>query len=212
MTRDVDRLDEFVASARESGAADDTIARLLKTAGWSQQEIDRALTRVYERTTGTSVPKPRSRSVSARDAFLYLLAFLTLGIWTQSLGQLGFIFINIAVADPLTDRSYADPGYGLAFGIARLLVAYPVYLSVMGQLTRELKANAERYRSSVRRWLLYLTVFIVTAIAIATLTFFLTSFLRGELTLRFVLKVLVILVIDGGVLSYYALWLRRDPT
>jgi hypothetical protein len=48
-------------------------------------------------------------------------------------------------------------------------------------------------------------------IGIGTIITFLTSFLRGEVTLRFLLKVLVVLVLDGGVLWYYSNWIRREP-
>lgn len=60
----------------------------------------------------------------------------------------------------------------------------------------------------LRRWLTYLTLFL-TGIAIATdLIVLINSFLSGEITNRFVLKVVVVLVTTGLIFGYY-LWDMR---
>lgn len=202
---------EFIESARAKGAADPFISQLLKDYGWPQREIEQAFFQVYERLTGMAIPAPRSGvGASAQDAFLYLLSFVTLAIWTQSLGQLAFIFINALIPDAL-NQGYSNPSWDVAFCLARLIVAYPVYLLTMRQLNRDLNRYREKHYSGVRKWLTYFTLLIVALIAIAALIAFLTSFLQGELRPRFVLKVLVVLLIDGGVLWYYSAWLRRSP-
>ncbi|MDJ0702282.1 MAG: DUF5671 domain-containing protein [Leptolyngbyaceae cyanobacterium MO_188.B28] len=201
----------FIEAARGRGASDEFISKLLRSYGWPHREIERAFFLVYERLTSQSIPTPKGLTgESARDAFLYLLSFSMLAIWTQSLGQLGFIFVDTYLPDPL-ERYYRDPTFEIAFCLARLIVAFPVYLLIMRQLLKDLRVYREKYQSGVRKWLTYLTLLVVSLIAIGTLIAFLTSFLRGDLTLRFVLKVLVTLVIDGGVLWYYFVWLRRRP-
>ncbi|NEO97370.1 MAG: hypothetical protein F6K58_01375 [Symploca sp. SIO2E9] len=202
----------FIEAARARGASDEFISKLLRSFGWSQREIERAFFLVYERLTNQSIPMPAGGSIeSARDAFFYLLCFSTLAIWTQALGELAFIFINTYVPNPL-QRYFGNPASEVAFCLARLIVSYPVYLIVMRQILRELSLYPEKYQSGVRKWLTYLTLLVVSLIALGTLIAFLTSFLRGDLTFRFILKVIVILVIDGGVLWYYFVWLRRQPT
>jgi hypothetical protein len=202
---------QFIQLARLKGASDEFISKLLRDYGWPQREVERAYFEVYEQLAGRPIPTPKGGSgEAARDAFFYLLAFITLAIWTQALGQLAFIFIDHLIPDAL-DRGYGDPSFQVAFCLARLLVAYPVYLWVMRYINKELATYREKYFSGVRKWLTYLTLWIVSLIAIGTLIAFLTSFLRGELTTRFVLKVLVILLLDGGVLWYYAQWIRREP-
>ncbi len=91
------------------------------------------------------------------------------------------------------------------------MVAYPVYLGLMRQINRDLAHYREKHFSGVRKWLTYLTLLVAAIIAIGAVIAFLTSFLRGELTLRFLLKLLVVLVLDGGVLWYYFDWIRRKP-
>lgn len=201
----------FIEAARAEGAADSFIHQLLKDYGWPQREIEQAFFEVYERLTGMPIPAPRSGvGESARDAFLYLLSFVTLAIWTQALGQLAFIFINALIPDAL-NQGYSNPSWDVSFCLARLIVAYPVYLLTMRQLNHDLNRYREKHHSGVRKWLTYFTILIVALIAIAALIAFLTSFLQGELRPRFVLKVIVVLLIDGGVLWYYSAWLRRSP-
>jgi hypothetical protein len=202
---------QFIRLAREQGAADEFISQLLRGYGWPQREVERAYFEVYEQLTGQPIPPPRGAAAElAQDAFFYLLAFATLAIWVQALGQLAFIFIDHLIPDAL-ERYYGDPSWQVAFCLARLIVAYPVYLWVMRHMNRELARHREKHYSGVRKWLTYLTLLITALIGIGAIIAFLTSFLRGEITPRFLLKVLVVLLLDGGVLWYYSQWIRREP-
>lgn len=201
----------FIERARDRGASDEFISNLLRRFGWPERDVERAFFEVYERLTGISIPAPPAGGgESAKDAFFYLLSFSMLGLWTFSLGEIAFIWIDRLVPDATQGR-FGNDYYSLAFGIARLLVAYPLYIWVMRNINRELALYREKHFSGVRKWLTYLTLLIVSLIAVGTVIAFLTSFLRGELTTRFVLKVIVVLVIDGGILRYYANWLKRSP-
>jgi hypothetical protein len=55
----------------------------------------------------------------------------------------------------------------------------------------------------VRKWLTYIALLIAAAIMIGDIITFLTYFLKGDLTARFVWKVGVTLAISGGVFWYY---------
>lgn len=204
-------LTSFIEAARTKGASDQFIFQLLRSRGWSQQEVESAFSQVYERLVGLPVPVPARRaSESARDAFLYLLSFAMLGIWSQALGQVGFIIVNQLLPDPL-NRTYGSQAYALASSLARLLVVFPIYLLLMRLLIKDLAAHPDKNQSGVRRWLTYLALFIATLIAIITLVVFLSSLLRGELTPRFTYKVLIVLIIAGSILVYYLSWLQRRP-
>ncbi|MFQ4139813.1 DUF5671 domain-containing protein [Nodosilinea sp. PGN35] len=202
---------QFILLARDRGTSDEFISKLLRDYGWPSREVERAFFEVYEGLLGRPLPTPRGTSGElARDAFFYLLAFVTLGIWIQALGEMAFIFINHLIPDNLNNY-YGDPSWQVAFALARLIVAYPVYLGLMRQINRDLATHREKHFSGVRKWLTYLTLLVAALIAIGAVIAFLTSFLRGELTPRFLLKVLVVLVLDGGVLWYYFDWIRRKP-
>ncbi|MGB3136961.1 MAG: DUF5671 domain-containing protein [Nodosilinea sp.] len=202
---------QFILLARDRGATDDFTSKLLRDYGWPSREVERAFFEVYEELTGRSLPTPQGASGElARDAFFYLLAFVTLGIWLQALGEMGFVFVDHLIPDRL-NNNYGDRSWQVAFALARLLVAYPIYLGLMRQINRDLAHHREKYFSGVRKWLTYLTLLAAALVAIGAVIAILTSFLRGELTPRFLLKVLVVLVLDGGVLWYYFDWIRRKP-
>jgi hypothetical protein len=74
---------------------------------------------------------------------------------------------------------------------------------VMRYIIRELETHPEKLESAVRKWLTYIALLIAAGVVLGDLITFLTYFLRGELTARFVAKVAVVLVIAGGVFWYY---------
>jgi high-affinity Fe2+/Pb2+ permease len=76
-------------------------------------------------------------------------------------------------------------------------------------LLRGVRTQPEKLESGVRKWLTYIALLLASATVIGDLVTFLSYFLRGDLTTRFVLKVLTVLVIAGGVFWYYLLWLER---
>ena len=68
--------------------------------------------------------------------------------------------------------------------------------------------------SKIRRRLTYVTLFIASCVLIGDFTYVVYSFLGGELTVRFVLKALVVAVIAGTAFGYYLWDLRaneREP-
>lgn len=200
----------FIEAARANGASDAFIYQLLRSHGWSQQEVESGFAQVYEHLTGLPVPVPSGRlSGSARDAFLYLLSFATLGIWSQALGAIGFIVVNQLIPDPL-NQTY-DQAYAMASSLARLIIVFPIYLLLMRLLIKDLATHPDKYQSGVRKWLTYLALLITALIAIIDLVVFLTFLLQGELTLRFTCKVIIVLVITIGILWYYLNWLQRQP-
>ena len=184
-TDDFQELVEFIQAARSRGCSDEFMAKMLRNYGWPQRQIDRAFAQVYESLIGRSIPNPRGSSAGlSRDAFLYLLAFTTLSIWIQALGSMAFVVIQHWIPDNL-NPSYDEPSWQISFALARLLVAYPVYLVVMGTINRDLAAYPEKYFSGVRKWLTYLTLWLAALIMLGTLIALLTSLLRGEVSLRF---------------------------
>jgi hypothetical protein len=199
---------EYIQAAKSHGASDDFLLTLLRETGWPDREIFGAFERHYEVLTGLPVPGRRSGGERAKEAFFYLLSFATLGTWTMALGSIFFTLIDTHFPDPLTPPQPFRV-HDLADNLAALIVAFPIYLFVAHLILRTLRQNPEGSESPVRKWLTYLAMLIAVGIVIGDLVTFLAYFLRGDLTVRFVLKVVVVLVIAGGVLLYYFGSLRR---
>jgi hypothetical protein len=194
----------FIAAAKTKGASDESLIALLKQAGWPARDVLAALRRYYEETTGIALPARGASVESARDAFLHLLAFCTLATWTVALGSLLFALIEKLFPDPVTSlREQLLVLQSIATEIASLMIAFPVYLLVNRIIRRESANRPGLLDSAVTRWLTWLALLIAAGVLIGDLITFLAWFLRGELSVRFVLKVLVVGALAGGVFWYY---------
>ncbi|HXK37290.1 MAG TPA: DUF5671 domain-containing protein [Candidatus Paceibacterota bacterium] len=141
-----------------------------------------------------------SKPSVARDVFLYLLMIVVLGMSAGSLGNLIFQIINHAFPEA-TDYSYAI--MAMRFPIAMLLVAIPVLMWVMRRLHRDITEDPEKLEFKVRKWLLYLTLFVAGLFVIGDLIGLIYGYLNGDLDIRFALKFVTILVIAASVFYYY---------
>ena len=210
-----ERLQSFIAAAKAKGASDEFLSGLLKDEGWPARDVHSAFRGYYESATGMSVPVRGRAGEAAREAFQYLLNFLTLATWTTALGSLLFTLIEIYFHDPVVDRAGYWRRYSVSTELAAILVSFPVYLFVSKLVRREEAERPERLESGVRKWLTYFAMLIAAGIVIGDVITFLAFFLRGELTVRFVLKVVTVLAIAGGVfmsLNRPVAWLRLAAT
>ena len=124
-------------------------------------------------------------------------------MWTLGLGSLFFALIEIRYADPVFRNNYLYVRDSLSGSMASLIVAFPVYLITMRILLRDLARKPDKADSGVRKWLTYIALLISAGTVIGDLVTFVNYFLRGQLTTPFLLKVLTVLVIAGGVFWYY---------
>jgi hypothetical protein len=205
-------LKQFLDAARNQGASDETLVALLRGREWPEEDVYRVLADHFESRTGIHVPSYK-RSSSAKDAFLYLFCFSTLATWTLGLGSILFTLIERWFPDPLVPTYYYRGAYyQMADALACVIIAFPVYLWVTRSILRELQLHPEKLESSVRKWLTYIALLIAAGIVIGDLITFLTYFLRGELTARFVAKIATVLLIAGGVFWYYFGSLRQTDS
>lgn len=203
-------LELFVRDALLRGEPRPSIEAVLSSAGWSTEQVRDALDAYADVPFAIPVPRPRPY-LSAREAFLYLLLFATLYVWSYHLGSLLFDLINGWLPDP-ADQPYQVNGrdQSMRLSVASILIGFPVYLFVARLLSRELARNPVKRQSVVRRWLTYVTLFLAAGVLVADMITLVYHLLGGELTLRFVLKVLVVAAIAGGVFGFYLQDLRRE--
>lgn len=146
-----------------------------------------------------------------RDVFLYLLSIVTLVAIAISFGILVFQYINVYFPDLINDYYFSPASYygSIRQALATLIVIFPVYVWVSRFLKKDIQENPEKRDLKIRKWLLYLTVFVAALVVIGDLVALINTFLEGELTTRFILKVLTIFFIAGSVFSHYYFELRE---
>ncbi len=205
-------IEEFIQRAKAAGATEQSLVGILTARGWPEKEVYEALAAHYERVTEMEIPRRGGTGTAAKDAFFYLLIFSTLGTWTIGLGALAFTLIDRWLADALFPSPYYQ-GYDMisaAASMASVLVAFPIYLLVSRTVLRDEGGHPEKRNSPVRKWLTYMALVIAACVFVGDLIAALTHFLRGEITSRFLAKAFAVLVISGGVFSYYFGGLRRS--
>src|SRR3989344_1914430 len=143
-----------------------------------------------------------------KDFFLWAGAMVTLYVGVVSLITLLFNYINYTFPDPL--QYYSDPySSGIPYAMASLIVLTPVLMVLMRIIRRNIASDPSRNDIWVRRWALFLTVFVAGATIVVDLIVLLTSLLSGEeLTLAFLLKVLVVLLVAGAAFLHFLADLR----
>ncbi len=120
-----------------------------------------------------------------------------------------FSYINEMLPDALSSYEYfAD---GIRAQLASMIVLFPVYLGIAWFIRKDLNANTEKVEFGLRKFFIYLTLFIAAVALIVDLITLINYFLDGEITLRFVLKVLVALVTALGVGGYFWYEIKRGP-
>jgi hypothetical protein len=202
-------LKEFVAAALARGIGRDEIAAALTQAGWPRDRIAEGLRGFADVPFPIAVPRPRP-SLSAREAFIYLLLFATLYISAISLNAAVFKLIERAFPDP-ADRSYMlqSAEDTLRWSIALLIIASPIFLWMNRLVARAVTGDPAKRASRIRKWLTYLTLFGAAMVLIVDLATLVYNLLGGDLTSRFLLKVLTTAIISGAIILYY-LWDVRD--
>jgi hypothetical protein len=124
-----------------------------------------------------------------------------------------FTFIDHWFPDLVTQPNYyQNIRSSVTWQMATLVVAFPIFLLVMRAILRENAANVEQPQSGVRKWLTYIALLLTAGTMIGDLIWFLAALLNGEITVRFVLKSLVVMIICAAIFVYYLRSLRvRAP-
>jgi hypothetical protein len=203
------RLIAFVEAALRAGASRADVEKALEDAKWSREQIGDGLTHYADVPFVVPVPRPRAH-LSARDAFLYLLMFAMLYLSAYYFGSLLFQLINSAFPDGLERFTLNAIAERIRFATAGLIVAFPVFLFTAARIAQTIRSDATHRNSAIRKWLTYLTLFAGAAVIVGDSITLLYNLLSGDLTVRFVLKVLVVAAIAGAIFGYYTWSIRAD--
>lgn len=147
----------------------------------------------------------------ARDVFLHLLLIVTLIITVVSFLSIVFSLVGLQWPEPwqLYDNKDGIED-GIRAGIAALIIGTPLYLWISWLIEKDLRANKDKIKLSIRRWLLYLALFIASITLIIDGIIIVHSFLGGDLTIAFAIKAVATLVIAAAVFGYYKWDLKRE--
>ncbi len=150
-----------------------------------------------------------AQKISPKNVFLNLLAIITLYISAGSFIALLFQHINYFFPDVLIDYGVRSTS-GLRWAIAALLIIFPVHIVISRLLQKEFVRSPVERERRLRKWLLYFTLFAAALLIIGDLVTLIYYFLGGDLSTRFIFKVLAVLLTGGMVFWYYLAEIRRE--
>lgn len=142
---------------------------------------------------------------------MYLLVIATLYASVVSFIGLLFAYIDVTYPDQL-NFCYSCSLNQIRWSSSVLVVVFPVFVFLFRLLRKEFAVAPEKRELKVRKWLVYFTLFLAAITIIVDLITLIFNFYSGELTVRFFLKVLVVLAVATAVFGYYLWDLKRKSS
>ncbi len=151
-----------------------------------------------------TVQTEKKAQVTPKDFFLWVGAMIAFYVSVIAFINLVFQYINYLFPDQLNSYQIDPYQSGISGYMATLIVALPIFLVLMRIIRNGIVVDETRQETWIRRWAIIGTLF-VTVVAIAiTLVVLLMSFLSGEeVTVRFLLQILTVLIVAGSSSAYF---------
>ncbi len=156
-----------------------------------------------------------THKVTPKDFFLWAGAMVALYGSVTSFITLLFAYINQAFPDALEGSYYYyDPYSGsIRFAMATLIVLVPVAILLLNLIRSDIAKDSGKADLWVRRWALFLTLFIAGFAMATDLIVLINYFLGGEVTARFFLKIAVVLLVAAAIFmhflaDYWGYWIK----
>ncbi len=140
--------------------------------------------------------------ITPKDFFLHLAATIVLYASAIALVNLAMALINYAFPDALAGYFYSG---SIAWPISMLVILVPVLYVTEWIITKDLATAPEKDSIWIRRWRIYLTLFLAGATIAGDLIALINTYINGEITERFVYKFFAVLVIFAVIFVYYLL-------
>lgn len=146
----------------------------------------------------------KKASVTPKDFFFYLTMAAALYISAVALIGLWFSYISYLFPDALSYYYAGDfAGSGARGFMATLIVAFPIFLVFARLVNQDIRKTSDKGDLWIRKWLLYLTLFVAGGTLAVDVVVLLNAFLGGELSTQFVLKILTVFLVAAGVFGYF---------
>ena len=152
----------------------------------------------------------KNMKTSPKDFFLHLGAIATLYTIAISFINLAWRIIDNVFPQEIFDRFW---GADISVPVATLIIVFPIFILLSWLLNKEYKTSPEKRNIWVRKWLVYITLFVAGIVIVVDLIVILIQFLGGNLiTTGFILKAFSVLVVALAIFGYYITDLREKMT
>ena len=139
-----------------------------------------------------------------RDFALQLGALISLYVSLTSLLVLLFGLINMWFPDEMTDYWMVESARdSMRVSIAMLVVFFPTFVILTRHSNQIRRSEDGGDYTTLTKWLIYLSLLVGGGIVLGDLVTIIMYFLNGEITTRFILKAITLLLVVGATLAYY---------
>jgi hypothetical protein len=154
---------------------------------------------------------------TAKHFVLQLGSLVSLYLSLGFLLSLLFSIINIVFPDAIDDYWTIESSHDtVRLSIAMLVVFFPTYLYLTRTVNKIRRDSADGMYLALTKWLVFLSLLVGGAVLLGDLVAIIMAFLEGEITQRFILKAVALLLIVGAAFDYYlqdtkGYWTKNEP-
>jgi hypothetical protein len=147
-------------------------------------------------------------------SFFFLCVGLLITLTTSVVSFLNLVFSTLEKRFPDVLNSTYQYGYStydyesIRMALATLIIFFPVFLVVSYFWSKFTKGELGAYDEVVKKWVMYIILFLSAVVTMVDLVALIRYFISGEITARFILKVLVTLLVAVLVGVYYILFMK----
>jgi hypothetical protein len=164
-------------------------------------------------TLTTNIKIMEQTKTSAKDFFLHLGSMIALYVVAGNFINLLFRIIDKAYPEVATYYGYYQSGSQISFPVATLIVVFPLFVFLSWTVHKTYEVSPEKKGLAIRKWLTYITLFVAGVLLAGDLVWVLYKFLDGQnLTLAFLLKAFVVVLVSGAVFGFYLQDIRDKVT
>ncbi len=141
--------------------------------------------------------------------FFFLSLGLLISLITSVISFLNLIFESLDKKFPDVLNSTYIYGYdtyqfdGIRTALATLIIFFPVFLLVHYFWDKQIKKGLGTLDEVIKKWLIYIVLFLSSLVVVIDLVTLVRYFVSGEITSRFVYKVIAVLLVALFVGTYY---------
>lgn len=152
-----------------------------------------------------------SMKTKALDIFMYLGISIALIVSVTNFLQIIFSAIDRKFIDILNYTNFVDSTHSdVRFAVASLVVMFPIYVGLSWYVSNDIKKFIYKQDLTVRKMMIYCTLFITVLTLIGTLVSVIYNYLGGDLSSSFALKAGSIFGVALSLFGYYYYSLKRD--
>lgn len=146
------------------------------------------------------------KTTSPKNFILQLGALIALYLSVTSLIILIFSVTNLKFPDEIANYWESESARAsVRNSIAMLIVFFPAFITFTRLSNQDRRKYSQGEYATFAKWLVYLTILGGVLILLGDLVTLIIYFLNGEITTRFLVKVVALLLVVGGALGYYVL-------